>query len=130
MVAEPVVSILVTVYNRAGYLAACLDSILASDFRAFEIIVVDDGSTDTSFDIATDYAARDSRIRIFRNSANLGDYGNRMRAAELARGRFLKYVDSDDLIYQHTLGVMVKAMEAEPDVALGLCHSLAEDDEP
>jgi glycosyltransferase involved in cell wall biosynthesis len=130
MVDGPLVSILVTVYNRAKYLPECLESILESEFADFEIVVVDDGSTDASFDIATDYATRDRRIRVFQNPSNLGDYPNRMRAAELAEGRFLKYVDSDDLIYPHTLGVMVKAMEAEPDVALGLCHSLAEDEEP
>lgn len=130
MIGNPVVSVLVTVYNRAEYLPKCLDSVLASDFADFEIIVVDDGSADASFDIATDYSTRDKRVRVFRNPGNLGDYPNRMRAAELARGRLLKYVDSDDLVYPHTLGLMVKAMEAEPDAALGLCHSLPEDDEP
>jgi glycosyltransferase involved in cell wall biosynthesis len=130
MVDGPVVSVLVTVYNRAEYLPQCLDSILGSDFEDFEIVVVDDGSTDASFNIASEYAARDPRIRVFCNARNLGDYPNRMRAAELARGRFLKYVDSDDLIYSHTLGLMVRAMEAEPEAALGLSHSLPEDDEP
>jgi len=130
MVTEPVVSVLVTVYNRADYLAKCLDSIIGSDYDNFEIVIVDDGSTDQSFQIATGYAARDPRIRVFRNQDNLGDYPNRMRAADLAIGRFLKYVDSDDLIYRHTLRVMVEGMLAAPDAALGLCHSLPEDDEP
>ncbi len=124
------VSVLVTVFNRARYLAACLDSILASSHGDFEIVVVDDTSSDGSVEIAEDYARRDSRIRFFRNEKNLGDYPNRMRAAELATGKYLKYVDSDDLIYPHSLGVMVQAMEKYPDACLGLSHSQPEDEEP
>lgn len=126
----PRVSVLVTVYNRQDYLPSCLDSILSSTFEDFELVIVDDGSTDASFEIASRYAAGDARIRAFQNQNNLGDYPNRMRAARLAKGRFLKYVDSDDLIYPHTIGLMVEAMEAEPDAALGVSHSLPEDEKP
>jgi glycosyltransferase involved in cell wall biosynthesis len=121
---------LVTVYNREHYLASCLDSILASIYTDFEIIVVDDKSKDESATIAKNYANRDSRIRFYQNEKNLGDYPNRMRAAELAKGRYLKYVDADDLIYRHSLAIMVDAMEANPDALLGLSHSLPEDQEP
>jgi glycosyltransferase involved in cell wall biosynthesis len=117
---NPVVSILVTVYNREAYLEACLDSILASTFQDFEVVVVDDVSQDGSVRIAEDYAARDPRIRFYRNEKNQGDYPNRNRAAELATGRYLKYVDADDMIYGHSLQVMVEAMERFPDAALGL----------
>ena len=127
---EPVVSILVTVHNREGYLAPCLDSILASTFQNFEAVVVDDQSDDDSAGIAGAYAARDPRIRFTRNETNLGDYPNRRRAADLARGRYLKYVDSDDLIYPHSLEVMVGAMEANHEAAVGLSHSAPEDEQP
>ena len=126
----PKVSVLVTVYNREKYLAACLDSILVSTMGDFEVVVTDDRSTDGSMAIADRYAALDARIRIYRNEKNLGDYRNRMRAATLARGEYLKYVDSDDLIYQHGLAVMVDAMEANPDAALGLSHSRPEHEAP
>lgn len=117
---NPTVSVLVTVYNREAYLAACLDSILASTWQDFEVVVVDDGSTDGSVSVAENYAVRDPRIRFFRNEKNLGDYPNRMRAAELARGEYLKYVDADDLIYPHSLEIMVEAMKRYPLAAFAL----------
>ncbi len=128
--AAPRVSVLVTVYNREEYLATCLDSILASTWSDFEVIVADDASSDGSAAIADEYARSDQRVRVARNERNLGDYPNRAFTASLARGTYLKYVDSDDLIYPHSLAIMVEAMEASPDAGLGLSHSLPEDDEP
>jgi glycosyltransferase involved in cell wall biosynthesis len=96
----------------------------------FEVIVVDDCSSDGSLEIARDLAMVDSRLKPFQNDSNLGDYGNRNKAASLARGKYLKYVDSDDLLYPHSLQVMVDAMDRDTNVALALSHSLPEDDEP
>jgi len=127
---SPAVSVLVTVYNRENYLAQCLDSILASTYSDYEIIVVDDRSSDTSAAIASEYASRNSRISFHQNEVNLGDYANRMQAANQACGKYLKYVDADDLIYPHGLGVMVSAMEANPQAALGISHSRPEDQQP
>jgi glycosyltransferase involved in cell wall biosynthesis len=127
---SPVVSVLVTVFNREPYLAACVESILASTYGDIEVILVDDASTDGSLDLAQTLASRDGRIRVELNTTNLGDYGNRGRAAQLATGRYLKYVDSDDLIYRHSLTLMVEAMESNPDAALGLSHSSPEEIEP
>jgi glycosyltransferase involved in cell wall biosynthesis len=127
---EPSASVLVTVYNRAQYIAESLDSILRSTFEDFELLVVDDVSSDESFAIAKTYEEVDSRVKVFRNERNLGDYGNRMRAAQLARGEYLKYVDSDDVLYPHSLELMIGAMRDNPDVALGLSHSMPEDEQP
>jgi glycosyltransferase involved in cell wall biosynthesis len=124
------VSILVTVYNRQAYLARTLESILASSYQDYEVLIVDDCSTDQSLAIAREIAAMDSRLAVHANPQNLGDYPNRMRAASLARGKYLKYVDSDDLLYPHSLGVMVAAMQQYPSAALGIGHSRPEDDEP
>jgi glycosyltransferase involved in cell wall biosynthesis len=126
----PTVSVLVTVYNREAYIAHCLESVLASTWQDFEVIVVDDNSADASAAIVEGYASRDSRLRLYRNPENLGDYGNRQRAARLASGRYLKYVDSDDLIYRHGLAIMVEAMDAYSEAALGLCYSRPEEIEP
>lgn len=128
--AAPRVSVLVTVYNREEYLATCLDSILASTWSDFEVIVADDASGDGSARIADEYARSDRRVRIVHNERNLGDYPNRAFAASLAKGTYLKYVDSDDLIYPHSLTIMVEAMDANPEAGLGLSHSLPEDEEP
>jgi glycosyltransferase involved in cell wall biosynthesis len=129
-VESPAVAILVTVFNREKYLSACLDSILASSWEDFEVIVVDDASTDASRDVAAAYAERDPRVKVFHNPANLGDYPNRARAAALASAPLLKYLDSDDLIYPHGLRTMMDALSAFPDAALGLSHSLPEDEKP
>jgi glycosyltransferase involved in cell wall biosynthesis len=127
---KPKVSILVTVFNRDAYLAATVESILNSSFQDFEIIIVDDQSTDKSLAVAHQLATRDVRIRVHQNEKNLGDYPNRMKAASLANGGFIKYVDSDDIIYPHSLAIMVESMEQFPDAALGLSHSMPEDDAP
>jgi glycosyltransferase involved in cell wall biosynthesis len=127
---RPLVSVLVTVYNREYYLAECLDSILASTWTDFEVVVVDDCSTDASVAIAESFATRDTRIHIHRNSANLGDYRNRNRAAALARGKYLKYLDADDLIYPHSLEAYVVAMDRFPDAALGLSLNVIDPAKP
>jgi glycosyltransferase involved in cell wall biosynthesis len=126
----PAVSILVTVYNREKFLSECLESIRSSTYQDFEVIIVDDRSSDGSPRVASDFTAKDPRFSFFQNSENLGDYGNRMHAAQLSTGRYIKYVDADDVIYPHGLAVMVAAMEANPDAALGLSHSLPEDESP
>ena len=116
----PHISILVTVYNREAYLAETLKSILDSSYEEFEVIVVDDNSSDGSLEIARQYAAGDSRLQVFLNDKNLGDYANRNKAASFAKGKYLKYLDADDLIYKHSLGVMIGAMEQFPEAALAL----------
>ena len=126
----PSVSVLVTVYNRERYIAPCIDSILASSWQDFEVIVVDDASTDGSREIAAAYADRDPRVKLFTNPDNLGDYPNRAKAASLASAPLLKYLDSDDIIYPHGLGAMMDAMRAYPDAALGLSHSRPEEEQP
>jgi glycosyltransferase involved in cell wall biosynthesis len=126
----PEVSVLMTCYNRAAYIAEAIESVLASTYRDWELIIVDDRSADDSFEIARDYAERDPRVRVFRNEKNLGDYPNRNRAAALARGEYLKYLDADDLLYPHGLGVMVEAMKRFPEAALGIGSNRPEEDFP
>lgn len=117
---QPVVSVLTTCYNREKYIAEAMNSVLASDFKNFELIVVDDCSDDGSFSIAEDIAKKDERIKVFRNEKNLGDYPNRNIAASYAKGKYIKYLDSDDIMYPHCLGVMVSAMEQFPGAGYGL----------
>ena len=116
----PLVSVLVTAYNREQYIAHAIKSILASSLQDFEVVVVDDVSTDQTAAVARTFEGMDSRVRVHMNPANIGDYPNRNRAAALARGKFIKYVDSDDVIYPHGLEVMVNCMNAFPEAALGL----------
>lgn len=124
------VSLLVTVFNRASVLRETLDSIRESTFNDYEVIVVDDYSSDGSAQVALRAAAEDDRFRVYVNDKNLGDYLNRNRAASLATGVYLKYLDADDLIYRHSLATMVDAMEQFPDAALALSRNVIDPDEP
>jgi hypothetical protein len=120
MTPVPGVSVLMTAYNRASFIGASIQSVLGQTFTDFELVIVDDQSTDGTLDIAREYERRDRRIRVVVNERNLGDYGNRNRAAALARGSFLKYHDSDDLMYPHCLAVMVSMLQSEPRAGFGL----------
>ena len=124
------VSILTTVYNREKYIAACIDSVLASSFQDWELIIVDDVSTDTSLAIAKSYEKKDARIKVYVNQTNLGDYPNRNKAASYAKGKYLKYLDADDVIYPHGLEIMVLTMEQFPEAALGISQKVVEDVKP
>ena len=117
----PIVSVLMTAYNREKYLADAVESVLKSTFTDFEIIIVDDCSTDKTSEIAQSLQVKDARVRYIRNEKNLGDYPNRNKAASLARGKYLKYIDSDDAIYPWGLEWMVKMMESFPEAGWGLC---------
>lgn len=123
---QPKVSILTTVYNREKYLEDCIKSVLASDFYDWELIIVDDQSTDNSLTIALSYSAVDNRIKVYINDKNLGDYPNRNQAASYAKGKYLKYLDADDVIYPHGLRVMVAAMESFPEADFGTQYNIRE----
>jgi glycosyltransferase involved in cell wall biosynthesis len=87
----------------------------------FELVIVDDQSKDRTVEIAKSYEPKDERIKVFINEVNLGDYPNRNKAASYAKGKYLKYVDADDMIYPHGLEVLVHNMEQFPDSGYGLC---------
>lgn len=93
----PLISILVPIYNVEAYLKQCLDSICAQTLKDIEIICVNDGSTDSSNKIVTDFSKRDNRIRLI-HKANTG-YGNTMNIAlQYASGEYIGIVESDDFI--------------------------------
>jgi hypothetical protein len=115
----PLVSVLMTAYNREDYIAAAIESVLTQKFTDFELIIVDDVSKDRTIEIAKRYES-DPRVRVYANEKNLSDYPNRNRAAGLARGRYLKYLDADDVMYAHCLDVMARCMERFPEAAVGL----------
>jgi glycosyltransferase involved in cell wall biosynthesis len=123
MAASPLISVLLTSYNREQYLAESIESVLAQTQRDFELIISDNCSTDRTIEIAREYERRDDRIRVSVNERNLGQFENRRHAASLARGRYLKYHDSDDVMYPHCLAVMVEALEAEPRAGFALSAS-------
>ncbi|HVG42676.1 MAG TPA: glycosyltransferase family A protein, partial [Chitinophagaceae bacterium] len=118
--AVPLVSVLMTAYNRENYIGDAIESALASTYKNLELLIVDDGSKDNTVSIAMNYAAKDPMVKVYVNEKNLGDYLNRNKAASYASGKYLKYLDSDDIMYPHCLEVMVSAMEKFPEAGLGL----------
>lgn len=124
----PLVSVLMTAYNRQKYIAEAVESVISSTYQNWELIIVDDMSKDKTVEIAEAYAKKDNRIKVYVNEKNLGDYPNRNKAASYAKGKYLKYVDADDLIYPHGLEQLVFFMEQFPDAGYGLC-SLSQDDD-
>jgi glycosyltransferase involved in cell wall biosynthesis len=126
----PKVSILTTVFNRAHLITETVESLLASRFEDFEALIVDDCSTDASWSVIQNLVRRDARLAAHQNASNLGDYANRAKAVSLARGGLIKFLDADDLIYPHGLGIMVDAMDRYPEAALALSHSAPELERP
>lgn len=106
-------SVLTTVYNRERFLEEAVRRVLAQTFQDWELILVDDVSTDNSWALAQRLADLDPRIRISRNETNLGDYPNRNRAVELSSGRYLKYLDADDVMHPDCLATYAANFDAE-----------------
>ena len=99
-------SVIVPVYNVEKYLPECFASILSQKFTDFEIICIDDCSTDKSWDLLQEYAAKDKRIRIFKQEKNAGQGVARNRALDLAIGEYILFVDPDDWIEKDALTVL------------------------
>jgi glycosyltransferase involved in cell wall biosynthesis len=116
----PVLSVLMTAFNQEKYIAEAIESVLASTFRDFELIIVDDCSQDRTVEIAKQFESIDNRIRLYLNENNLGDYPNRNKAASYAKGKYLKYVDADDMMYPYGLEYIVKYMDGHPEADWGL----------
>lgn len=111
----PKVTVFVPVYNRARYVGATIASVLAQSFGDFELLLVDDGSTDESRDVIAAFA--DPRIRLESNERNLGIPATRNRGLELARGEYLALLDSDDLAHPRRLERQVRFLDAHPRYA-------------
>lgn len=111
----PLVSVVVPVYNMEAFLPETLDSILASDYPNFEVVVVDDGSKDASYRIACDYAKKDQRVRAY-TQPNGGACASRNQAVRLAEGEFILPVDADNLIEPHLIAASVAEILKDPSV--------------
>jgi glycosyltransferase involved in cell wall biosynthesis len=116
----PVVSVLMTSYNREKYIAEAIESVLASSYTDFELIIVDDRSTDNTAAVARAYAEKDDRIKLYVNEVNLKQFPNRNKAASLARGEYIYYCDSDDSLYPDGLERLLKTMRSFPDSSFGM----------
>ncbi len=117
----PLISVLMTAYNREKYLSQAVDSILASTYKNWELIILDDCSSDKTVEIAQSYQSQDKRVKVYINPKNLGQFKNRDEIVKYANGKYIKFIDSDDLIYPHGLEQLVYYMENCPEADYGLC---------
>lgn len=113
---HPKISVIVPVYNTEQYLPRCIDSILDQTFTDFELLLIDDGSKDNSGKICDEYAAKDSRIRVF-HKENGGVSSARNMGLDNALGKWVTFVDSDDWIEPKGLELLKNASEA--DIIIG-----------
>jgi glycosyltransferase involved in cell wall biosynthesis len=112
---RPRVTVFLPVYNRARLLPDAIESMLAQSFGDFELLIVDDGSTDGSSEVARSYA--DPRIRLVVSARNQGIPRTRNLGLELARGEYLANADSDDWSYPQRLARQVRFLDSHPAVA-------------
>lgn len=115
----PQISIIVPVYNVENYLRQCVDSILTQTFTDFELILVDDGSTDNSRHICDEISGIDTRIRVI-HQANTGQATARNNALKMASGEWIHFVDSDDVIHTRTLEALYNAVR-QHNVLISMC---------
>lgn len=94
---SPVFSIIVPVYNAEHFIKTCLDSLLEQTYPEFELLLIDDGSTDRSGKICDEYAGRDSRIQVF-HEKNKGVSASRNKGLQMASGKYVNFVDADDWV--------------------------------
>jgi glycosyltransferase involved in cell wall biosynthesis len=109
------VTVVIPVYNRERYVRDAIDSILAQTFTDFELVVIDDGSTDRSREAVQSY--HDPRIRLVCNGTNEGIPKTRNRGIQLARGAYLAFLDSDDWAYPERLAKQVAFLDSHPEYA-------------
>ena len=115
----PTVSVVIPTYNRALMVKEAIQSVLDQTYSDFEIIVVDDGSTDDTREVVTAFA---DKVRyVFQE--NSGRSNARNRAIHMARGRYIAFLDSDDLYMPHKLDMQVACMEKVPE--FGMVYSTA-----
>ena len=115
---KPRVSIGMPVYNGDRFLKQALDSVLAQTFQDFELIISDNGSTDTTQEICREYAGRDQRIRYYRNEQNLGGAWNFNRVFELSTADYFRWACHDDMCAPELLERCVEVLDRKPSVVL------------
>lgn len=119
---KDLISVIIPVYNVELYVGKCLDSVVQQTYRNMEIIVVDDGSTDSSGQICNEYKKKDSRIQVI-HKKNEGLSASRNLAISLAKGKFITCIDSDDYIAENYIGELYNVL-TKYDADISVCRFL------
>lgn len=119
--AKPLVTLTIPMYNNERFIGQTIESILAQTYTNFELLIYDDNSTDGSYEIASSFS--DSRMRVFKNEKNLGPEGNWNRAIHDVRGKYVKLICGDDILYPDCLEKQVAVFEKNPKARISLVCS-------
>lgn len=113
---KPLFTVATITYNSGIWVRDTIQSILSQSYGDFELIISDDCSSDNTWEIINEY--QDQRVRAYRNETNIGEYPNRNKALSLAQGKYLLYVDGDDILYKHTLETLSWFVKAFPEAGM------------
>ncbi len=108
---KELVSIILPSYNVSDYISTAIDSCLEQTYKNWELIIVDDCSTDNTVSVIKEYLLKDSRIRFFRLDKNSGSAVARSKAIELAKGRYIAFLDADDMWFKEKLEKQIEFMQ-------------------
>ena len=113
-------SIIVAVYNKEKYIAKTIDSILNQEYENYELILIDDGSIDSSYEICCNYAKNNKKVKVLHHE-NQGVSATRNQGLQIANGEYICFVDADDLLVPTALQDLEKILAKEkPDISIRL----------
>lgn len=115
-VCDPLFTVATVTHNSVKWISQTIQSVLSSTYNDFEYIISDDSSTDGTWDIITQYS--NSKIQKFKNDTNLGEYHNRNLIISKAKGRYILFVDGDDILYKHTLRNLSEYVNSFPTAGM------------
>jgi glycosyltransferase involved in cell wall biosynthesis len=114
----PILSVLMPVFNSELFVAEAIESILNQTFKDFEFLILDDTSTDKSSRIIKDFEQQDSRIKVYQNEKNLGVVESRNKLISLSKGKYIAWLDSDDIAFEKRLEKQINFLEAHPEIGM------------
>lgn len=126
---NPLVSVIIPIYNVEGYITRCLDSVIGQSYKSLEIIIVNDATPDGAMSIVADYSKKDNRIQIIENPCNQGLMMTRWNGFQTSTGQYVLFVDSDDYIPSDAVDTLLKkAFTSNADIVVGNICKYEKDD--
>lgn len=107
------ISVIIPIYNVEQYLFVCLNSVLRQTYHDFEIICIDDASSDSSLDILNYFSKKDSRIKVLANETNRGPGFSRNRGLDIAKGKYISFLDGDDFLSPNAFEILIEKAEMD-----------------
>jgi len=119
---QPLISVIVPVYNHEKFIGATIDSVLSQTYQNWELLIVDDCSTDKSWKIIQEYAKKDNRIKIFRNDENRGLIPNWKLLIDNSRGKYIAFLEGDDAFCKKNLAEKIEIFASFHDLGMVYCN--------